>query len=284
MDFKNLTLCVPVYKPSDCFYPVILKIIFQVLNSKYKYFLKVKISVNGRANFDNYDFLNLISQTYDFVTVSVHPENIGYDKNFLSLFDLNDCDGFTWPLGDDDMIEDSIIDYVFENVNYSNAEVLYVGGNVVNNFEGLCPKFEDFCKYTKFQIGGMSATVYKNSIIKKFINEYDITTVRHWVHLNVILYYRNEIKFYICNRLSFSEVLFTDKRWLSDFGGKDINEELFRATDLREYSNYDFIKDGSASIQIKKVIFDSIIVRLIKDKLFCRNALSVVNIYKRYVR
>ena len=258
-----LCIAIPSYNSGNALISVVQKILSEIKIAKCESKVSILVSFNGPDSVNKAILEKIRTETQIEIIINTHESNIGFDLNYLSLFE-NGCI-YTWPLGDDDLICSGFLPELVSFIeNNNNVDYIHVGGFL----EGselkkpviLKQDFLSFVQLTNFRSGGMAATVIKNSVVNSIdLSKFDYF-YRHWIHLAVIISGRNKYVYAVFHKNGFNEID-DEKRWLKYPGQKRINSDLWLATYIVKLSDSDYLIQR----EIDNIIFRSIYLRIIKD-------------------
>ena len=119
-----LSICIPTYNRVDNLVENIEKIIFEIK----KYNLdKIKVHISNNSSLDDTQKVieKYIKKYPNLISLTNQKFNVGPDANFFSALFLSDGD-YKWLLGDDDIIEDGGLLYVYNNIINSSPDIIWL--------------------------------------------------------------------------------------------------------------------------------------------------------------
>ncbi len=103
-----LSICIPTYNRAEHVYTCISQLIPQLLP------FNIPIYVSDNCSTDNtIDYINDLKEKYSYIFYSKNENNMGPDYNFAKVLKLSQSK-YAWLLGDDDRINDKIINNIME--------------------------------------------------------------------------------------------------------------------------------------------------------------------------
>lgn len=121
---KLLTIGIPTYNRKTYLQECIERLLPQVEENREQ--VELYISDNC-SNDDTSDFLKQIALNHPAVTYYIQPENLGAERNFISIF--NHAVGkYVWILSDDDIVVDNGVKHILEYLE-KNPDLNYVHMN-----------------------------------------------------------------------------------------------------------------------------------------------------------
>lgn len=126
-----LAICIPTYNRANHLYDCIEKLIPQLL------IYKIPIYVSDNDSNDNTaELIEKLQKEYPLISYSKNPKNMGADYNFTKVLKMSN-NKYSWLLGDDDRIEDGIIDKFMLLIKDHDYDAIIVNGGYQKKMEKI---------------------------------------------------------------------------------------------------------------------------------------------------
>jgi len=165
----KLSICIPTYNRCNILDVTLRRIFDQI--EEFELGLQVEVIVSDNCSLD--DTPLVVNKYVQFGVKSIrHLENIGPDKNFISLF-LAATGDYTWILGDDDGFTGDLLKEVLAVIDATSFDYLYLRKTgQVRVSEPFCDSHtaEELFRSAGINLTFLSSQIIRSSIVKKNVD------------------------------------------------------------------------------------------------------------------
>lgn len=126
---RLLAICIPTYNRANHLYDCIEQLIPQLLTYK----IPIYISDNDSQDHTR-ELVEKLQEKYPFIFYSKNEKNMGPDYNFTKVLKMSN-NQYSWLLGDDDRIEDGIIEKIMILINNYDYDAIIVNGGCLDKMK-----------------------------------------------------------------------------------------------------------------------------------------------------